>query len=251
MNFLQTIFGRQSATGKRGEEMPVPHEGLPDSTTPSGLCPRCGKQSSFEIIGSLPVTFDGSRLLSWNGNSTPSAIDRVSVLICRHCKQGTVVIEEEWIGDTPRSKGVSSGAVTLRGFNWWPLPDSNMSADIPPDIADAFSEAATVLSANCPRSAVVMLRRTLEAITVDRGESTGSLAQRLKNLSDKGVFHPSLQEWIKEVRLIGNAGAHFDPINKVEMEDAKQLQSFTRELLKYMYELPAELNRRRSKHSTP
>lgn len=33
--------------GKGGEILPEPHEGLPDSSRPSGLCPRCGKQSSF------------------------------------------------------------------------------------------------------------------------------------------------------------------------------------------------------------
>jgi hypothetical protein len=90
-----------------------------------------------------------------------------------------------------------------------------------------------------------MSRRTLEAITVEMGETKGSLAERLKNLSEKGVLHPSLSEWAKEVRLIGNKGAHFDPINEVSTDDAKQLLTFIKELLKFLYELPAELNRRR------
>ncbi|OMD61043.1 DUF4145 domain-containing protein [Paenibacillus odorifer] len=251
MSFFSRMFKKPSEVGDRGEELPVSNDGLPDSNNPSGLCPRCNKQSSFEIIGNLPVTFGGGYLLSPNGNSTPLIIDRVSVLICRHCNQGTVVIEEEWVGDIPKSKGMGSGVVSHRGFNWWPLPDTKLSTDVPPDVADAFSEAARVLSANCPRSAVVMLRRTLEAITADKGQTTGTLAQRLKILSDNGIIHPSLQEWIKEIRLIGNMGAHFDPLNEVQMEDAKQLQAFVRELLKYIYELPAELNRRRSGSSAP
>lgn len=138
--------------------------------------------------------------------------------------------------------------VSHRGIYWWPLPDSSLSSDVPPEISDAFSEATTVLFANCPRAAVVMLRRTLEAITVDRGESNGTLSQRLKNLSDNGIIHPTLQEWTKEVRLIGNNGAHYDPLTKVELADAQQLKLFLRELIKYIYEMPAELNRRRGQH---
>lgn len=42
--------------GRRDEVLPPENEGLPDSHRPSGLCPRCGKQSSFDIAGSLPVT---------------------------------------------------------------------------------------------------------------------------------------------------------------------------------------------------
>lgn len=51
---------KESRKGKREEPFPESNEGLPDSHRPSGLCPRCGKQSIFEIFGSLPVTFDSS-----------------------------------------------------------------------------------------------------------------------------------------------------------------------------------------------
>ena len=91
-----------------------------------------------------------------------------------------------------------------------------------------------------------MARRTLEAIAVDKGELKGSLAEWLRALGVKGVLHPTLSEWAKEVRLVGNTGAHFDPIQQVSSEDAQQLINFVRELLRYLYELPAELARRRS-----
>lgn len=240
-------FRENKIQGKRGEELPAPHEGLPDSFRPSGLCPRCGKQSSFEIAGSLPVTFDYSSYTAHhNGHKEHDFIDRVSSLICRHCKQGVVVIEEEWVGDSPKKKQTSGGVVSYRGIHWWPLPEVNLSTDVPGDISNVFGEAATTLAANCPRASVVMSRRTLEAITVEKGETNGTLAERLNILHSKGVLLPTLADWAKEVRLIGNKGAHFDPIQTVTLEDAKQLLSFVRELLKYLYELPAEIDRRRS-----
>jgi hypothetical protein len=117
--------------------------------------------------------------------------------------------------------------------------------DIPQQIADAFAEAHMALMVQCPRAAVVMTRRTLEAVTEDKGALKGSLADRLEALGAKGVLHPMLSEWATDVRLIGDAGSHSDPIEEVSMDDARQLLSFVRELLNYMYELPAELARRR------
>jgi hypothetical protein len=90
-----------------------------------------------------------------------------------------------------------------------------------------------------------MARRTLEAITVDKGETTGVLADRLKKLASNGTLLPTLADWAKEVRLVGNAGAHFDPINSVSKKDAEDLIAFVRELLRYLYELPADLARRK------
>lgn len=248
------IFGKvPHETGKRGEILPQSHDGLPDSYRLNGLCPRCKKQSSFEISGSLPVTFDSPHAVKAGGPSVsglaqpPPIIDQATVLICRHCNQGTLVIEEEWVGDAPKKQSKGGGRVTHRGILWWPLPDSELSKDVPLSIAEVFAEASRCLASNCPRASAVMSRRTLEAITVEKGETTGTLSERLKALANKNVLHPTLSDWAKEVRLIGNAGAHFDPIQTVSTDDAKDLVSFVRELLKYPYELPGELSRRRSK----
>ena len=232
--------------GPRGESLPKPNEGLPDSYRPSGLCPRCGKQSSFESVGSIPVTFEHGRPQKYDVAASAHEIDRVSTLVCRHCQQGIVVIEEQWVGEQPMAKQKAGGVVSYRGIHWWPLPEAKPSKDIPADIASSFAEAATCLYANCPRASAVMARRTLEAITADKGETKGTLADRLNALGTNGILHPTLSDWAKEVRLVGNIGAHFDPIQQVSMEDARQLVDFIRELLKYLYELPAELGRRRS-----
>lgn len=242
------VFGanKKTVSGPRGEELPPPNEGLPDSGTRSGLCPRCGKQSSFDLAGSLPVTFDLTMFaVLQDGRREPLVSDQVSALICRHCHQGVVVVEEELIGGVARRDGGRSGEISHRGIHWWPLPQAKQSPDVPAEIASAFSEAATALSARCPRASAVMARRTLEAVTADQGQASGSLHERLKALASSGVLLPTLSDWASEVRLIGNAGAHYDPIETVSQEDAQQLLSFVQELLRYLYELPAELGRRR------
>jgi hypothetical protein len=233
--------------GPRDEVLPLQHEGAPDSYRPSGLCPRCGKQSSFASAGSLPVTFDHEVYVAGHdGSREPVLIDQVTSLICRHCQQGVVVVEEQWTGEAPSKKQKGGGVISFRGIHWWPLPAARVSSDVPADIASAFGEAVTALAADCPRAAAVMARRTLEAITVEKGETTGSLAQRVKALSARGLLHPSLADWVNEVRLAGNIGAHFDPMQPMSKENAQELVNFVRELLKFLYEMPAELARRRA-----
>lgn len=240
------IFGRKTETGKRGEPMPANNNGLPDSTNPAGLCPRCEKQSSFHISASAPVTFDGGRILGRGEPDQPTYNEQVSVLICHNCRQGVTVLEEMLVGGNRKAEQKGGGTISWRGFHWWPLPGMVSHAAVPSDISDALSEAVTTLAANCPRAAAVMARRTLEAIAVDRGESTGTLAQRLTNMASRNLLQPTLAEWAKEVRLVGNSGAHFDPLKPVSKDDATQLIEFVRELIKFIYILPFELNARRT-----
>lgn len=91
-----------------------------------------------------------------------------------------------------------------------------------------------------------MARSALEGIVADKGETKGSLALRLKNLADRGVLLPTLADWSKEVRLLGNDAVH-DLTVEVSMEDAKQLVEFIRELARYIYVLSHDLQKRLAK----
>lgn len=239
-------FGNAESRGPRGELLREAHEGLPDSKHPSGLCPRCGKQSSFENKGFNTITHEGSYAVGMDGSQSSIELDRVTVLVCRHCSQGTAVIEER-VQEPPLS-GQRPTAVNVyfRGIHWWPLPEAHLSKDIPEEIASAFAEATSTLYAQCPRATVVMARRTLEAVTADKGETQGVLADRLKALAAKGILLPDLAEWAREVRVIGNTGAHYDPLSQASMEDARDLMNFLHELLRFLYDLPADLKRRRT-----
>jgi hypothetical protein len=242
--------GKNRSIGKTGEKLSEKHEGLPDSTSPHGLCPRCQKQSSFDVANPQPVTVDPDlQLVERGGSSSPVVLDQVSILYCRNCQQGIVVVEEQCVAGRPwrepKTGKPSGGVITWKGIHWWPAADTQMSADVPVTIAEVFQEAVRALHAECPRASAVMARRTLEAITVDKGETTGVLADRLKKLASNGTLLPTLADWAKEVRLVGNAGAHFDPINSVSKKDAEDLIAFVRKLLRYLYELPADLARRK------
>lgn len=242
INFFRN---KKTEKGQRNEDLPENNEEFPDSDKPYGLCPRCNKQSSFENLGSLPATFDSGIILNQNGANTRDFYDRVTSFQCRNCQQPIIVLEEQFINDKPRRDGLSGGTVNWRGFFWWPFFNLKLDNVVPTEIQKILKEAKITYSTECYRSSAVMSRRTLEAIATDKGENKGVLAKRIQNLIDKGVLDKNLGNWATEIRLIGNAGAHYDPINQVNKEDANQIIQFIEELIKYLYIMPSEIEKRR------
>lgn len=234
--------------GKSKPQLPSesgePHTGLPDSTINEGLCPHCGNQSAFEIgdsIGLLGTEMtDGYKAhVEWH--------DRATVLTCRHCKNGVLVVEEQFVGDHSTRGGIKeSGEAYYKGKHWWPAPAITVDASVPRSVADTFAEAVACNHARCYRASVVMSRRTLEAVCTEQGHVKGDLNTRLLSLEGSGQLHKTLADWCHEVRTTGNAGAHFDPASSVDKRDSDALIGFIEELLKYLYDLPTTLLDRRA-----
>ncbi|MGO8905525.1 MAG: DUF4145 domain-containing protein [Solirubrobacteraceae bacterium] len=249
------IRAKQRERGERGEDIPPSNPDTPpDSSDPSGICPRCGRASNFALLGSLPVSFGGSYIQNRDGEMIPDAIDRVSSLRCSGCGQATAVIEEEWIGDHPAREGRSGGGtITWRGIHWWPPPGAaDLDEAIPAGLRDSYAESMRALSARAPRAAAVMLRRTIEGLVKESGSETAQravkarLADGLQVMADEGALDRSLAQWAKEIRLTGNAGGHYDLMEDVDEAEAEDLARLTRQLLHYVYELPAKLRRART-----
>jgi Domain of unknown function (DUF4145) len=249
------IFGEsRSETGERGEDVPKSNPDTPpDSYDPTGVCPRCGRVSNFQVLGSLPVSFGGTYIQTREGEMIPDAIDRVSSLKCSGCGQATVVIEEEWVGDQPSRVERRGGAITWRGVHWWPPPGSaNLDDAIPEGLRDSYAEGMRALSARAPRAAAVMLRRTVEGVVRESGSEAAKavlderkLAKALQVMADEHVLDKSLASWAAEIRISANAGAHYDPLDDVSEDEASDLAHLARQLLHYLYELPAQLKRAR------
>lgn len=247
--FLNDLFGKpkNKEIGERGEELPSYNEGYPDTYLPNGLCSRCNKQSSFEIVSKIPISFTGNQVYRNSGDTGKrDYIDQVAILECRSCNQRIVVIEEQYINNTPmRLNQEKGGVLNFRGFFWWPMNSLKSNEDIPNDISESYNEGVTCLAASCPRAATVMFRRTLEAITLDKGFKERTLNSSLEKMFNEGALPLSFKEWVSELRLVGNVGAHFDPLTKVEIKDAKDMQDFIEELINHVYIIPAQLERRR------
>jgi len=226
------------------QEMDLPEDGIPDTERPRGMCPHCGLQSSFEPCPRPMPVLQQERDRVHGMQINHHVLQRVVSLICQGCSQGVVVIEENYLDvDEQEKKARPFGY--YRGIYHWPLATANVSSDVPDGIANVFAEAVQAVAARLPRAAAILARATLDAITLDKGEPANKpLAKRLENMATRNALQPELAEWATEVRLIGNESAH-DPKAQVELKDAEQLIAFERELLRYLYEMPAELARRR------
>lgn len=249
-------MGKPPRHGKRGEPLAESNpETPPDSNDPTGLCPRCGRTSNYELLGSLPVTFGGSVSIGRDGRQEHDLLDRVSSFLCSGCRQATVVVEEQWIAEHPARDGLKGGGqVSYRGIFWWPPPSSaDLDKAIPAELRDCYAEGMRALAAQAPRAAVVMLRRAVEALVRDRGSEAaqkaleGNLGKALRVMADDHTLDGSLAEWANEIRLVGNVAAHFDPIEDVSLAEATDLAKLTRQLLHYIYELPASIQRKRNR----
>lgn len=238
--------------GDRGEAIPASNpDTAPDSSDPSGPCPRCGRVSNFSVLGSLPISFGDTYTL--DGTPERDDLDRVSALLCAGCGQASAVVEEKWIADHPAREGIGiGGTITYHGVHWWPPPSSaDLDESIPGGLREGYGEALRALSARAPRAAVVMLRRTVEGIVKDRGSEAAhealkrNLASGLGVMADDHTLDANLADWAKEIRLTGNAAAHFDPMDDVDEAEATELLRLTRQLLHYVYELPEKLRRSR------
>jgi hypothetical protein len=220
---------------------------LPTSTDPSGPCSRCGRTSNFHIeAGPFPVTF--TRPLPSLGRGRPAS-EQVVVLECPGCGQRTMVVERE---ASPPGAQIR----ILEGIHWWPVPGAgDLDPDIPEPVGSAFTEGMRALSANCPRAAAVMFRGMLTAVVRDQGSEAAqqarALYQQLKAMEQEGTLHPSLVEWAAEIRLVGNAGAHFDELEQVTQAEAADLSRLCQQLITVVYETPARIRRARRLQLSP
>jgi hypothetical protein len=249
--------------GERGETLPeADPETPPDSTDPTGVCPRCGQRSSFEVGPSHPVSFDGDvEVFSalGSGESVPDELDRATILLCRNCKQGVVVVEERWTGDHPSREGIKGGGiVSWRGIHWWPAPGSaDLDPSIPEPLTEAFVEGVRSHGAKAPHAAAVMFRRTVEGIVRDKGGpeavkqlDNGDLPGALAHMKTEGALDNTLYEWAMEIRALGNTGGHFDAFENVSPDQAEALLQVVRQLFRYVYEEPARIRELRESRGT-
>jgi hypothetical protein len=225
----------------------------PDSSDPAGACPRCGRVSNFTLIGAVPVTFaGGGYTITFEGEQERIDSQRAAILECSGCRARIVVIEDKYVGNERAEGFRGGGVINYRGIWWWPPPGvGDLEAAIPVEISDAYSEGVRAMWARAPRGAAVMFRRTLEAIVKTSGSAaaqaaaTKNLAAGVSAMAEEGALDRNLAEWAKEIRLVGNVGGHFDPIDDVTQEEADNLARLLRELLRYLYEMPARIGRAR------
>jgi Domain of unknown function (DUF4145) len=138
---------------------------------------------------------------------------------------------------------LADGHPGTRTIAQWPLKGIRAAnPSVPGPIAADWLEAHMCLTIGAFRGAAAMARRAVQGIAVEQGAKDGNLHAQLKELETKATLHPTMVEWADHIRLLGNVGAHpgADGLETVSEDEARDVVRFLDELLRWLYELPAE-----------
>ncbi len=205
-------------------KLKITQETLVNKGKVATLCPQCGKEGTFDQIGTditiAPNTICGQR-------RCPNA----------RCYGHLFVVFQ-------------SGALVKA---YPPIRIDFDSANVPQSVRDSFEEALDCHAASCFVAAAIMVRRTLEEICRDRGAKGDNLKQRIKDLETKIILPTELIEAMNELRLLGNDAAHVEAETFVSIsnEELNVAIEFTKEVLKGLYQYSSLLDKLRALKKKP
>ncbi len=124
-------------------------------------------------------------------------------------------------------------------------PYGNKVNNIPSEVETLYNEARDCTSCNAYTASVLCCRKLLMNIAVSKGAEEGlNFIEYIEYLSDKHFIPPDGKDWVDHIRTKGNEATH--EISIMEKEDAEELITFIEMLLKFIYEFPATIKRKKS-----
>jgi hypothetical protein len=121
-------------------------------------------------------------------------------------------------------------------FVLFPEKESAFVAKAPKSIINSYREAEKCYKANAYEASVIMCRKGIDAICVEKGEIKGKLLDKLRNLKDKDLLEVTFFNWANRLREFGNIGAHSHD-SEITKEDARDCLDFFEALIMYLYHL--------------
>jgi len=215
-------------------------------------CPRCGAQS---------ITFD-VKVFHFLEKDEYSG-DHYEVFgICRRCLRGTIFVVSGVLDQTMKGQALNQyvkvqGFISLKDRVTFAPPEH-----VPPNIANAFREAATCLAVECWNAAGTMFRLCVDLATRPMLPPEGAeggpnakirrdLGLRLPWLFANNKLPSDLRELSAAIREDGNDGAHQGTLTK---EEAYDLLDFTTALLERVFTEPEKIKlaeKRREQRRAP
>lgn len=197
-------------------------------------CMFCGNKTKLDILG---VYDDDVYIENYNEETDESFDEWVQattwmMLKCHVCD--SISLGTEFV-----DKNLGSNDLTY--FSMVYPEQSFKSYQLPKNVYNAYMaaiKAQHIDGAIC----LLSLRRTLEIICKEQGETAGNLVSKVKRLADKGVLPEVLREASDLVRDLGNAAAHGDNVKFTSLEIERMIE-FTGSIIEYIYILPMKIKK--------
>jgi hypothetical protein len=138
----------------------------------------------------------------------------------------------------------------------YPFPKTSASdyhKAIPEAMRRDFAEANRCWFAEAHKGVVVLCRRVMQMIALDRGARGKLLRDQIDDLLASGHITKSLHDADAEIRYFGNFGAHpqDDHLDDVTDDDARAVLDLTRQFLIDLYVRPHETQELLTKRTKP
>jgi hypothetical protein len=115
---------------------------------------------------------------------------------------------------------------------------------IPVPVAEDWIEAQAAFNENAVKAAAVMCRRVLYGVLLDKGCKEHPLHSGIADLVAKARLPHVVEQWLTEIKDDGHDAAHpFRALN-VPAENVAEVMEYTKELLRFVYIEPYELQQR-------
>lgn len=197
-------------------------------------CRFCGNKTKLDIMAKYSQSDEISYYDELKGRDAEQWISSTDWMILKCCVCNQVSIATDYIDSNLVQIDESSFSTVYprRTFSSYHMPE---------DIYKAYEVAlkARYLDGSL---CLLSLRRTLEIICKQQGETAGNLVIKIENLARSGVLPSVLKDASDIVRVLGNAAAHGD---NVEFSKSKidQMISFVESIIEYIYILPEKIKR--------
>lgn len=120
------------------------------------------------------------------------------------------------------------------------VPFGQQVEHVPKDIQILYDEARRCMSVNAFTSKVLLSRKILMHLAVERGAKVGeSFIFYVEYLAEKGYVPPDGKLWVDHIRINGNDANH--EIKVFTKEEGELLLTFLEMLLKFIYEFHKKL----------
>ena len=170
--------------------------------------------------------------------------------VCGYCDTNVSSIRGYKLGEHADGSGGQVGALYVCPNCGGPVffaPDDqrfpspalgNAVQHVPDDLNELYEEARRCTGERCYTGAVLLCRKMLMNIAVEKGAEEGlKFIEYVTYLSETGYIPPNGKQWVDHIRKKGNEATH--EISVMKEDDAKDLIVFIEMLLRFIYEFPS------------
>jgi hypothetical protein len=175
-----------------------------------------GNAQGFESL-SFTCGYCGNLVASTHGYASDQGGE---IRICPHCTQPTYLAQ--------------------MGRQIPGVPVGNDVEFLPEDVKNLYEEARNCVAANAFTSSVMVSRKLLMHLGVEKGAPEGeTFVEYVEYLADQGYVPPAGKGWVDHIRKKGNEANH--EIVLMGRDEAVELITFLEMLLKFIYEFPSKV----------